>query len=471
MEQAILQFMDKLEASKVPMHALLLWHNGQMLCEGYYAPFKKGDLHRMFSICKSLNALAIGILEEEGKLSLQDPIIKYFPEKLPEQVHPFLASMTIENMLMMRSCHASTTYKYNGDVEWVESFFTTPPSHKPGTVFHYDTSAAHVLCMLVEKLSGKPMIDFLKERVLNEIGWSEDSYMLQNEFGDPQGGSGLMCTPMDLLLLGRLLMNQGSWNGKQLLPAEYVKKATSNLTPNLPTGGVLSEQQGYGYQIWVGEKDNFVLYGMGGQLCICFPKHNFICVTCADSQEYNGGNQFIYNALYETILPKLEKGISLGGLTKTVSDRCDALALAPIATSFRVGTVLDKIDGKTYRIATMNKPGFSDFRFDFAGNSNEGTLTYHYSGKECKLSFGLTFCVEGSFPVYNQRCATSAAFLEANTLYLKSHIIDTNVGCVSMEFVFGTTVDGKEDVTIFLKKKEETMFKEYEGHLYGVCAE
>ena len=339
MEKAILDFIDRLENSEVPMHAILLMQNGNLIAEGYYAPYKKDVPHRMFSIVKSLNALCIGILEEEGKLRLTDKIVDYFPDKLPKEVHPFLAAMTIENMLRMRSCHAQTTYKLS-DMEWVESFFKTPPSHKPGTVFHYDTSAAHVLCMLVERVSGKPMFTYFREKIGDEIGWSKDAYLINNDFGDPQGGSGLMCTPKDLLLLAKLLLQEGNWNGKQLLPKEYLKKATSNLTPNVVTGGVKSERMGYGYQIWCGEHGSFVLYGMGGQLAICFPEFNFICVTCADSQGMGGGNQFIYNVLHETILPALKEGKVLKGMTPAITRRMESLHIAPICPENTSGQVL-----------------------------------------------------------------------------------------------------------------------------------
>ena len=169
------------------MHSILLLRHDKLVAEGYFAPCSADSLHRMFSICKTLNAIAIGILAADGKLKLSDAIAGYFPDKLPEQVHPWIASMTIRDLLMMRTCHASTTYKHDIKKEWVESFFTTPPSHKPGTVFHYDTSASHVLCALVERLSGKPLLDFLRERIFDAIGWSKASYVLKNDFGDSSG--------------------------------------------------------------------------------------------------------------------------------------------------------------------------------------------------------------------------------------------------------------------------------------------
>ncbi len=456
-EEAIKRFFLKLEASHVPMHSVLLMRHGKLVTEGYYAPYQKDTLHRMFSICKTLNALAIGILEDDGLLSLDDPIIKYFPEKLPANPHPWIATMTIRNMLMMRTCHASTTFKYNGPTEWVESFFNTPPSHKPGTVFHYDTSAAHVLCKLVERLSGEPMLDFLKKRALREIGWSEESYVLKNEWGDFQGGSGLMCTPMDLLLLGKLLMQEGNWEGKQLLPQKFVKDAVSNLTPNPLTGPVISEMQGYGYQIWRTQHNGFVCYGMGGQLAICLPDYDLICVTTADTQGMGGGNQFIYNSFYEEILPALDTPSA----ATVSSNYLENLYIQPLSklTNSVSSNVCEDIKDKTYTFAA-NPAGFTSFQLRF--NGNEGVLTYSYKDKECELEFGLDHCKAGSFPAYGFTCATSGTWIEANTFYIKSHLIDTAIGSVHMEFVFGSN-----DVVVFMKKIEETMLGEYNGHLYG----
>lgn len=147
------------------MHSLLLMHHDRLVFEGYYAPLTAHSLHRMFSISKSFTSIAIGLLADEGRLSLEDPVIKYFPEKLPDKdsIHPWVARMTIKDMLMMRTCHASTTYKLDMSSDWVASFFTTQPTHPPGTIFHYDTSAAHTLCALAEKLTGQNMLDYIKE--------------------------------------------------------------------------------------------------------------------------------------------------------------------------------------------------------------------------------------------------------------------------------------------------------------------
>ncbi len=476
-EEAICAFLEQLKKTSVPMHAVLLMRHGKLITEGYYAPFSLDTLHRMFSVTKSLNALAVGLLEADGKLSLNDPIAQYFPDKLPDKLHPFVSSMTIRDLLMMRTCHAATTYK-GSSLEWVESFFKTPPSHKPGTVFHYDTSAAHTLCMLVERVAGMPMLAFLRERVLNKIGWSPDSYILPNAYGDPQGGSGLMCTARDLLLLGQLLLQNGSWNGEQLLPAEFLKTAASKLSPTVMTGPVLSEMQGYGYQIWRGEKNNFVLYGMGGQLVICLPDYDMVCVTCADTQGMGGGNQFIYNSFYETILPAIDSYAEgsypippmEGGITAydRLTDMLQNLQISPACdTTAHIQTVFscqDKINHVTYEFLP-NAGGFTSAFLQFAENGLSGIFKYSYAGNDCSIVFGTKQLKTGILDVHELFYGASGTWVSPNTFYLKCHILDTSVGSIAMEFVFG-----EDDVTLFMKKVEETFLDEYNCHLYGKTA-
>ncbi len=83
----IIQFIERLQKRQIPMHSLLLMHHDKLIFEGYYAPCSADSLHRMFSISKNFTSIAIGLLIDEGKIALDDPIIQYFPEKLPDKVH------------------------------------------------------------------------------------------------------------------------------------------------------------------------------------------------------------------------------------------------------------------------------------------------------------------------------------------------------------------------------------------------
>ena len=217
--KALERFVDKLKEQKIPVHSILMARHGHMVMEAYYQPYDKEKLHRMFSETKSFTSLGIGLLVSDGVIRLEDKICQYFPEYLPGKVHPWLEEMTIKDMLRMETCHSMTTYEKTSTTEnWVRSFFQTVPTHRPGQIFTYDTSASHTLCALVEKLTGQKLLDFLKDRILRQIGFSEESYIMEDPFGVSMGGAGLMAKPTDMLKVGLMLLNGGKH------PDDYGKK-------------------------------------------------------------------------------------------------------------------------------------------------------------------------------------------------------------------------------------------------------
>lgn len=459
---SVIAMIEELNSYQVPLHSLLLARKGKLCFEAYYKPFKKDQLHRMFSIGKSFTSLAIGLLEEEGKLSLDDCIVTYFPEYVPQNPHPWLTSMTIRDMLKMQTCHSTTTYKKNPDKEWVESFFTTPPTHPSGCTFIYDTSASHTLCALVEKLTKQNILDYLKDKVLNEIGFSSQSYFMKNQFGTSMGGSGLMATPMDLLQLGLLLINNGtSKNGKQLLPPNYLKEALSFQCSTIPAASP-EESYGYGYQFWRTNHNGFVAYGMGGQLMICLPDYDLVCVTTADTQEFKGGNQMIYNALYQHILPSLCSVPLKEDNTAyhVLLEKINTLTL-PFLNGRYENINGESLAKKHWKITAEKKP-FDMFYFTFSNDKKEGNLHLFIQGDWHTIPFGLGSVVEGIFPIYNERIATSGAWISDTTFYVKCQLIGESVGSVHLQFTLK-----ENEVCVFMKKVEETMYGEYQGFLMG----
>ena len=524
----IIDTLSEIDIRGISMHSFLLCKDDCLVAEGYYAPVKKNDLHRMFSVTKSFVSIAIGLLQEEGRLSLDDSIVKFFPEYVPNtsEAHPWLLATTIRDMLSMRSCHASTTYdKFSSKTDWVKSFFTVAPTHKPGTVFHYDTSATHTLCALVEKLTNMKMLDYLRNKVLNEIGFSKEAYCLTDGFGVSMGGSGLMATSRDFMLFALLILNNGKLNGKQYISADYIKEATSFQTATCVTGPVPSESQGYGLQFWIGEHNSIVCYGMGGQLAILLPEYNTAIVTTADTQGYQGGNQVIYDAIFRHILPELEKRQSpwtpSGEEKLKFKQFMSKLAMRPlnhnkvtseawnnksenvndINTSFLTNfrPIMSSFEG-TYVIKkasdaaeALDKNIINETIWDEISFEMSEPLTPSCTGKvslKCHVfpskadstvdspvtfEFGFGALKEGTLnmtthmgnradePVpVSMRYAASAEWLSENMLYIRVHLLDTSVGSIHIQAAFG-----ESDVTIFLRKQEETLFGEFSGHLYG----
>lgn len=462
-KESILEFVSRLSGAEIPLHSLIVIKDDKLVFEGYQKPYGPEVLHRMFSVTKSMVSLAIGLLEQEGRLSLDDHIVDYFPEKLPENVHPYMRALTIRNMLTMRAVHNKTTYKLDGCVDWVGSFFTTPPSHYPGTFYIYDTSSTHVLAALVEKLSGKELLAYLRESLLDDIGFSEKAYCLKDPMGVSMGGSGLMAAPMDLARLMYLIMKGGVYRGRRYLPEEYLNLALSRWSDNYMFGQTFEEMQGYGYQFWRTTHDGYACFGMGGQLGICLPEKNMLIVTTADTQGRQGGVQIIYDTLWNTILQSVNESEPASGFqawshshTYSILDKNNEgwyelpqvfLKSVPCKTSEH------QVDRRTIRV-DENANGFKSFELSFEGDG--GKLIYENSTGSHSLEFGIGHNVETVFPEYGHRALVSAAWRNENTFLIYAQIIDEYVGKVFMSFSFNG-----EHVGIMFKKIEETYYKEF----------
>lgn len=297
------EFLKSLEERNAGVDSVLFIRGGKICFEKYWEPYDKDTNHRMYSVGKSFTAIAVGLLVGDGKLKLDDYVCDYFPDKLPKNVHPFIKEMQVKHLLTMSTAHKSTTYKkYDGD--WVESFFHVEPDYHPGTIFSYDTSATHVLCALVQRLAGKNMLEFLKERVLDEIGYTSTEW-LTDDAGIIRGGDGLYCTSRDLASVAQLCMDGGVFHGKQLIPADYLKEMLS-VQISTSHKEAYDERFGYGYQVWGNrEPGGFTFYGMGGQLAVCFPDKQFILVTTGNMTERGKDIRFIYESFYEVIYPRI----------------------------------------------------------------------------------------------------------------------------------------------------------------------
>lgn len=433
-ENNMREFTEELEKRRIPLHSILIAQHGEQIFEKYYAPYDRHKLQRMFSVTKSYTALAIGLLEQEGKISLQDPICEYFPEYLPGVVHPWLAEMTIEDMLKMQTCHSRTTYNKTSTSEnWVRSFFQTEPTHRPGTLFMYDTSSPHVLCALIEKLTGKKMLDYLKDNMLRQIGFSEESYILQDPFGTSIAGSGLMATPGDLLLTGCMLLEKRD--------SSYIARATRAGTATQLDG----EGRHYGYQFWIPFEGSFAMLGMGGQILLVVPDTELVLVITADTQGMGGAEQMIMTAVREKLL------------RDSFAEETGKSEL-PVLKTVYVGRH-DEISGKKYKLR-LNRYGFTRCSITLNEKENKGILSYEQNGTLCELPFGIGHSEAAKFPVYGEDCVASAAWMDPHTLYILCWLIGESVASVRFRISFA-----KEQFTMHMMKTEETKYNEYTGFL------
>ncbi len=476
----VLEFLKEFEHYGMNFHSIILIKGHEIFTEFYRKPFKKNELHRMYSISKSFVSLAIGILVDEGKVSLDDKILKFFPEYDNAVTDEYVRNMTIEDMLKMSTVFSyGTTYsaKRSAFLEpnWIDTFFNVESSHPSGTVFNYDTSASYMLDVVVERITGMPFLEFLKQKALLATGFSEDARCLKAPEGHSWGGSAVLASSLDLARFARLVMDKGEWNGKQLLPKEYIEKAISKQIDNAQEGFLsVTHGHGYGYQIWRTQDETFSFVGMGIQLAICMPKEDLLFVCTADFQGYPAATTVVYM----NVINGLKNVI---GTTPLSEDKCahDELVrycesreypVYPGDTKSKVG---EYIKGKTY-ILGENPMGITDVSFDFDDDGN-GVMKYTNAQGVKELKFGIGKTIIDEFPQdgyfgdtigvsggRRYRCIASGAWTMPQTLHIKADLIDDYFGNLSIIANFKG-----DEIGLYMQPHAEWFLLEYNGFAGG----
>lgn len=475
----ILYFIKELEKYQLNTHSLILAKGNNIISETYYAPFHKDFKHRLYSVSKSFVSVALGLLIEDGKVSLDDKFIKFFPEYITEdECDEFLAEMTIRDALRMETCN-------DRPIDWFHRFtddrtklyFETKNTYIPGTLFYYDSPASYMMNVIVEKITGKPFLEFMKDRFLREIGFSEDSYCLKCPGGYSFGDSGVMCSARDLLTFARFVMNGGTWEGKRYMNEEYLKEASSYQVANSLYDIFSHSTLGYGYQIWQAPDGGFAFLGMGDQLAICDRKRDFIMIINSDNQGSTNSKFIIYHSLYEDIIEKLGEPLAEDPdaynelLQYESTRRLNGLGDA------KYSPAAEKISGRTYTLSE-NPMGIKTIRFEF--DSNGGTI-YYLNAQGCKaIGFGWGENVFQTFPQtgYSDmiagapcpgntyECAASGGWLEEKKLHIKVQAIDKYFGTLHMAFSFKDS-----RIVVKMEKVAEAFFEEYQGIALGETEE
>lgn len=464
-------FIKSLDDAGIAMHSVLISRGDKLFCEAYWAPNKADDNHRMYSATKSYVGVALLQLAEDGVINLDDKIIDFFPECLPEKVHPYLAAQTIRNMLNMKTCFAA----YGGipipDMDRVKFYFSLKPVRYPGTTFYYDSTGSLVLAALIEKVTGKSFLEYLREKCLNEIGWSQKADVLTVVGGYAWGDSALLCSSREMLLFGRLLANKGEWNGKQLLSKNAVETATHTPIHFMNFGAHL-KKQGYGGQIWGSIDGSFMFSGMHGQFTIYHPKTDllFVC-TAGHPMEDVGYSEIIFKAFFDEIVFKAEKGeLPESDDYKALIDYTNGLELLTVKGDAK-NALADKINGKCFK-ATENPMGITEFSLSFEGEI--GKFNYINATGEKTIEFGFGKNIKQLFPEagypnkvcgipeknFKHTCYASGGWVESQALSILVQIIDDYIGILDITIGFNGDM-----AVIDMRKSAEGFLNEYHGYL------
>lgn len=284
---AFLQALD--QDPTLRMHSLLVLRHGKLLCQASFGA-QDPDLPRMtFSACKSVTALAVGLLMDDGLLSPTDKLVDLFPDDIGPVSKRLMRDLTVEHLLTMQTGNQFNEVSAMTEFDWAHGFFLSPSLTDPRGKFQYNSLNTYILAVLVTRLTGKTLTEFLTQRLFTPMGIG-DFYWEVSPQGVEKGGWGLYLRAEDLGKLGQLVLDHGCWNGRQLISRDFLDQATQvHIHVPDPYGDFH-----YGWQIWVGRQENtFLFNGMMGQNMLCFRDSGIILVSHAgNSETFQQSNYF-----------------------------------------------------------------------------------------------------------------------------------------------------------------------------------
>jgi CubicO group peptidase (beta-lactamase class C family) len=287
------------------LHSFMLVRHGQVIAEGWWKPEAADKPHILNSLSKSFNATAVGLAIEEGKLNLDDPVLRFFPGDAPADPSDNLKAMTVRDLLTM-TCGHDTEPKAVGGAPSVKQFLAHPVLHKPGTHFQYNTMGAYTLSAIVTKATGQTSLEFLKPRLFEPLGIENPRWDMSPE-GNSLGGYGLYLCTEDVAKFGQLYLQKGKWNGKQLIPEKWVEQATSKQVPNDQESHTQigpDWREGYGFQFWNCTHNAYRGDGAAGQFCVVMTDKDAVVAITADTGDMQGE----LNAIWNNLFPAFQSG-------------------------------------------------------------------------------------------------------------------------------------------------------------------
>lgn len=204
---ALLDIVNTLDQTFTEIHGLMLLRHGQVIAEGWWAPFGPQLPHMLFSLTKSFTSTAIGLAVAEGLLTVDDFVVSFFPEKTPKRISKNLAAMRVRHLLSMSTGHKQEPNmgRMSGDkqADWVKGFLSASVQHKPGAPFVYNSAASHMLSAIIHKATGQPLLDYLTPRLFEPLG-IQPAHWDQDPRGIYTGGWGLMIRTEEIARFGQM---------------------------------------------------------------------------------------------------------------------------------------------------------------------------------------------------------------------------------------------------------------------------
>ncbi|GHO90984.1 hypothetical protein KSF_010320 [Reticulibacter mediterranei] len=445
---AIQSFVDALEEKKLGVHSLILVRNGSIVADGWWKPYASHLPHMMFSVSKSFASTAIGLAIAEGRLSLDDRVLSFFPSYVTPEISENMDELRVRHLLSMSTGHAEDTFgpmATSPDEDWVRTFLSLPITYPPGTHFLYNTGATFMLSAILQSLTGQTLVEYLQPRLFEPLG-IETPVWEANPSGISLGGTGLRLRTSDLAKFGQLYLQRGVWNGQRIVPEEWIEDATSVHISNAGNSNP-DWSQGYGFQFWRCRHNLYRGDGAFGQFCIVFPEQNAVLAMTSGTYDMQG----ILNAVWEHLLPgiKTEALPENAQETEALKERLAHLMLPLLPQTQEVeSSISARISKRTIQFEP-NKLHISEASFAFEADECIFTMRDD-QGAEHVVRCGYTDWLPGESVVWKRHPSPSETFrVAACGAWADDHTFVMNWQYIETPFRYTITTDfGGDEVVL-----------------------
>jgi CubicO group peptidase (beta-lactamase class C family) len=416
---AVLAFVEAADKDIDSMNSFMLLRHGHVVAEGWWAPYEAEAPHSLYSLSKSFTSTAVGLAVSEGKLSLDDPVLKFFPDDAPAEPSNNLKAMCVSDLLRMSTGQQAEPPR-PADQVWTKAFLAQPVPFKPGTHFLYNTSGTYMLSAIVQKATGQTVLDYLKPRLFEPLGIERPTWEASPQ-GISAGGYGLSIRTEDIARFGQLYLQKGKWQGKQLVPESWVEAATRLQTSN-GSNPQSDWDQGYGYQFWRCRHGAYRGDGAFGQYCIVLPDQDAVIVITSGVKDM----QAVLNLVWDKLLPAMQSASPLPAdeeAAKKLDRTLKGLSLRPADGA---GTPA-KASGKTF-VFPANDRKLESVALEDGGKDGGVTLVAHIDGAERRIACGRGKWQKGRAAwdrLAEQPAAASGAWTEDDTFTAKVCFYET----------------------------------------------
>ncbi|HTE18189.1 MAG TPA: serine hydrolase, partial [Armatimonadota bacterium] len=432
---AVVAFIDAVEQKVGGLHSFMLLRHGQVAAEGWWAPYAPEHPHMLYSLSKSFTSTAVGLAVAEGLLTVDAPVVSFFPDKLPAKVDSNLAAMRVRHLLSMSTGHdtdATDPTMWAPDGDWVKAFLALPVEHEPGTRFVYNSAATYMLSAIVQKLSGMPLLAYLRPRLFAPLGIVGPTWETCPR-GINTGGWGLSIKTEDIARFGQLYLQRGEWRGRRLVPESWIAEATSKQVSN-GTSPSSDWAQGYGYQFWRSRYGAYRGDGAFGQYCLVMPEQDAVLAITSGV----GDMQAVLNAVWEHLRPAMgAEPVPTTSARGELRRMLRGLTVPP-PSGQPTSPTASRVSGRAYRFEP-NAERIESASLTFReGRGNRCIVELKDVRGEHRIECGGKEWIKGKAPLHDRpsaRVAARGAWLDENTYAMRLCFYETPyVQTVTCEF-------------------------------------